>query len=130
MDEQLLLRFISRQSTIDRANAQGGIMESLKIQMLCDASMPREKKLGLENAKKVLKAFEKDAQHFGFINVSEKELAELMVMYNPPKMNSRRDVFSFRAGCWVILIVVADSYVEVTCINPYDLEERFSISDI
>ena len=87
-----------------------------------------EKKLGYENAKKVLKAFEKDSQHFGFLNVSEKELAELTSMRNPQMMNNRRDVFSFRAGCWVILIVVIDYYIEVSIVNPYDLDEHFTIS--
>ena len=103
-------------------------MESLK--MLGKASLALEKKLGSINAKRVLKALEKDPQHFGFISVSENELAELTSLYNPHKMAIRRDVFSFRAGGWMIVIVVHDSYVDVTIMNPYDLEERFSSSDI
>ena len=90
------------------------------------------RKLGIENARKVLKAFSKDDQHFGFIQVSEDELADLTSLYSPSKMAlGRRDVFSFRAGCWVILIVVHDEdFVEVTIINPYDFQESFTTSDI
>ena len=89
-----------------------------------------ERKLGLENARKVLKAFSKNTQHFGFIKVSETELAELISLYNPPKMANRRDVFCFRDGIWMVVIVVQDGYVEVSLINPYDVNENFHTSDI
>lgn len=89
------------------------------------------RRLGIENARKVLKAFSKDDQHFGFIQVSEDELADLTSLYSPSKMAlGRRDVFSFRAGCWMIVIVVHEEFVEVTIINPYDFQESFTTSDI
>ncbi len=89
------------------------------------------RRLGIENARKVLKAFSKDDQHFGFIQVSEDELADLTSLYSPSKMAlGRRDVFSFRAGCWMIVIVVHEDFVEVTIINPYDFQESFTTSDI
>ena len=89
------------------------------------------KRLGIENARKVLKAFSKDDQHFGFIKVSEDELADLTSLYSPSKMAlGSRDVFSFRAGCWMIVIVVHEDFVEVTIINPYDFQESFTTSDI
>lgn len=89
------------------------------------------RRLGIENARKVLKAFSKDDQHFGFIQVSEDELADLTSLYSPSKMAlGRRDVFSFRAGGWMIVIVVHEDFVEVTIINPYDFQESFTTSDI
>ena len=89
-----------------------------------------ERKLGLENARKVLKAFSKDTDHFGFIKVSEKELAELVSLYNPTGMEMLQDVFSFRAGAWMVVIIVQSGYVEVSLINPYDVNENFHTSDI
>ena len=88
-----------------------------------------ERKLGLENARKVLKAFSKDPQHFGFIKVSEEELAELISLYYPPRMANYRDVFSFRAGIWMVVIIVRD-YIAVNLINPYDVNQNFHTSDI
>ena len=89
------------------------------------------RRLGIENARKVLKAFSKDDQHFGFIQISEEELADLTSLYSPSKMAlGRRDVFSFRAGGWMIVIVVHEDFVEVTIINPYDFQESFTTSDI
>ncbi len=89
-----------------------------------------ERKLGLENARKVLKAFSKDTLHFGFIKVSETELAGLISLYNPNKMACYRDVFSFRAGMWVIIILVDAEYVDVSLINPYDANMNIHTSDI
>ena len=90
------------------------------------------KRLGIENARKVLKAISKDDQHFGFIQISEEELADLTSLYSPSKMAlGRRDVFSFRAGGWMIVIVVHEDFVEVTIINPYDFQEdSFTTYDI
>ena len=86
--------------------------------------MKFEKKLGIENARKVLKAISKDKQHFGFIKISEEELADLTSLYSPTHMAlGPRDVFSFRAGGWMIVIVVNKELVEVTIINPYAIHE-------
>ena len=95
-----------------------------------------EKKLGLENAERVLKAFSKDSQHFGFVKISKEELAELTALPSPSKMAlAKRDVFCFRAGIWMIVIIVHEhDYVEVTIVNPYALpyaiDENFTTSDI
>ena len=90
-----------------------------------------EKKLGLENARKVMKAFSNDEQHFGFIKTSEEELSELTSLDSPSKMAlSKRDVFTFRAGAWMLVIVVHKEFVEVTLINPYDFTDRTTTSDI
>ena len=87
------------------------------------------KKLGLENARRVLKAFSKDEQHFGFIKISEEELADLESLYSPPRMAlGHRDVFSFRAWCWMIIIVVHEGFVEVTIVNPYDIPNDISMA--
>ena len=91
-----------------------------------------EKKLGTENAKKVLTAISKDEMHFGFIQVTEEELAELTSLYNPSKMAMLKDVFSIRAGKWMVVIVVhaLKDYVEVKLINPYDVNDNFQTTDI
>ena len=87
--------------------------------------MKFEQKLGIENARKVLKAISKDKQHFGFIKISEEELADLTSLYSPTNMAlGPRDVFSFRAGVWMIVIVVNKDFVEVSILNPYALQEE------
>ena len=90
-----------------------------------------EKKLGVELAQKVLKAFEKDPQHFGFIKISAEELAELVNLYSPASMPLHRDVYSFRAGVWVVMIVVHDrDWVEVTILNPYDVTDHHTTTNL
>ena len=83
------------------------------------------KKLGAKKAQKVLMAFAANPQHFGFIKITEKELAELESLYSPPWMNHYTDVFSFRAGMWVVMIVDHSNYLEFYLINPYDPKEQF-----
>lgn len=91
----------------------------------------KEKRLGIENARKVLKAFANDAEHFGFIRITEDELADLASLYRPFQMvQRRRDLFSFCAGTWMVVIVVQDGYVEVSLINPYDVNEYIHTFDI
>ena len=83
--------------------------------------MERKRKLGMENAKKVLRAMQQDPKNFGFIKIELEELASLEAPYTPSKMGSQRNVFNFLAGIWMILIIVNPSYVEVTLLNPYDI---------
>ena len=83
--------------------------------------MERTRTLGMENAKKVLRAMQQDPKNFGFVKISLEELASIEAPYTPSKMGSRRNIYNFLAGNWMILIIVNSSYVEVTLLNPYDI---------
>lgn len=91
--------------------------------------MEGTRKLGLWNAERVLKAFSKDKQHFGFIKVSKEKLSELTSLYDPVYVNN--DLFTFKAGNWMIVIVTHPGYVDVTIVNPYAMnEDCFTTRDI
>lgn len=92
--------------------------------------MMLQKKLGLEKAELVLKAFGANQQHFGFIKVKTEELAELPSLYSPNAMPLHRDVYSFRAGAWMVVIVTHEDWVEVTLLNPYDADEHYTTSAV
>ncbi len=79
------------------------------------------KKLGTENAKKVIAALGSKPQQFGFIKASEEWLSQLEALPVPPYTPVRNDVFCFRAGVWFVTIVVNEEWVEVHLNNPYDM---------
>ncbi len=87
-----------------------------------------QRKLGEEKAERILKAFQKDEQHFGFIKVEKAELSELKNIENLGTMTLYRDVFVFRAGIWVVLILVHAEWIDINLINPYDLNEHYNTS--
>ena len=88
------------------------------------------RKLGKENAKKVMKALASDEQHFGFIKAKEEDLAELTSVTVLPNMQYRSDVFTFRAGIWMVIVITHKDWVEVTLVNPYDVTDHFTVSDL
>lgn len=85
-----------------------------------------ERRLGTKNAQKVLKAFEENERQFGFIKISEEELADLRSLYTPSGMAVYRNVFSFRAGIWVVMIVDEKDYISVHLINAHDPDEVYT----
>ena len=88
------------------------------------------RKLGKETAKKVLHAMARDPQHFSFIKITENELADLASLYSPTNMPLYYNVYSFRAGVWVVMITDHREWVEVTIINPYDLQDHYTVSNL
>ncbi len=88
------------------------------------------RKLGDKNALMVIHAFEKNPKHFGFIKTTVKDLSELISLYSPPSMPYHSDVFSFRAGVWMVIIVSHGDWIEVTLANPYDLNEHYTVSSL
>ena len=89
--------------------------------------MMLQKKLGIEIAEKVLKIFADNPKHFGFIKIKKEELAEIENIYSPLAMPLCRDVYTFRAGIWVVMIIVKD-WIEVTLLNPYDPNEHYTVA--
>ena len=88
------------------------------------------RKLGNEKAKMVMKALESDDQHFGFIKTKEEDLAELTSVTVLPNMQYRSDVYTFRAGIWMVIIITHTDWVEVTLVNPYDVTDHFTTSNL
>ena len=89
------------------------------------------RKLGTEKAKIVLEAMSKDSQHFGFIKITEDELANLESLYSPNRMPFHSNVYSFRAGIWVVIILIqANDWVEITILNPYDVNDNHTITNL
>ena len=86
-----------------------------------------QRKLGNEKAEMVLRAFAANQQHFGFIKVKKEELAELTTPFSPSSMPLHQDVYTFRAGVWLVVIVSHTGWVEVTLMNPYDVNEHFTV---
>ena len=77
------------------------------------------RKLGSNKAALVMKVFCENKQHFGFIKIEPEELAELTTLPSPSRMPLHQDVYSFRAGSWMIIIVDHNEYLQVTILNPY-----------
>lgn len=92
--------------------------------------MMLQRKLGENNAQKVLKVFENNKRHFGFVKVTAERLSQLTDLYSPSSMQYHGDVFSFRAGTWMIIIVCRTEWVEVTIMNPYDPKECFTATSL
>lgn len=86
------------------------------------------KKLGEERARKVMAAIQKDEDNFGFIKITIDELKELEALYIPHQMSYRSDVFSFRAGAWVVMIIDHNYYIEIWLINPYDSTDSTNVA--
>ena len=86
-----------------------------------------QRKLGGEKADMVLRAFAANQQHFGFIKIKKEELAELTTPFSPGRMPLHLDVYTFRAGIWLVVIVSHTDYIEVTSMNPYDANEHFTV---
>lgn len=86
-----------------------------------------QRKLGEKKAKQVLDILSsaENSKKFGFIKITKEELAELVSLYSPIGMPLHQDVFTFRAGVWMVVIVSRGEYVEVTLLNPYDPQEHF-----
>ena len=81
--------------------------------------------LGRENAKKVMQAFRKNPDKFGFIDVTEEELSMIHPTDVPNGRNTTKyDIFDFRCGSWLVIIVVQEYGVRVSIINPYDVTEK------
>lgn len=87
-----------------------------------------QRKLGNEKAEMVLRAFAANQQHFGFIKVKKEKLAELTTPFIPSSMPAYEDVYTFRAGIWLVVIVSRTGWVEVTLMNPYDVNEHFTVT--
>ena len=88
------------------------------------------RKLGKEYVALVRKAFQEKPNNFGFIKISDEELANLEALFVPGYNEYHSDVFSFRAGIWVVQIVThrgsEGRWVEVALINPYDPHEVYT----
>ena len=81
--------------------------------------------LGKENAEKVMRAFRKNPGKFAFIDVTVDELAQIHPTDTPPggRNTTRYDIFDFRAGSWMVIIVLQEFGVRVSIINPYDVTD-------
>ena len=104
----------------------GKSMKNMKIEEMFAA-----KELGKENAEKVIRAMQRDPNHFGFIKTTAEKLAELKGPMIVTRELPERNKYFFCAGGWVIMIIDHKEYVEVQLHNPYDpTDEVIVVTDI
>ena len=87
-------------------------------------------KLGIDRAEKVMEAFKKNPTYFSFIDVTAEELAEIMPTPTPPggRNATKCDVYGFRAGSWLIIILDLSYGLKITGLNLYyPQDECFSV---